>query len=1109
MAGNKGQFETKIKISGEVLPSFDHAMKRAYGEMEGLYYKARRENAGFMSGVDNLDKMADKTFSLVGKAVKATAAGAAGILAASTMAGAGYEEQMSTVAAISGASAADMLRLDKLAQEMGRNTKFSAKEAGEGLEYMAMAGWKTDQMISGLPGILNLAAASGEDLGQVSDIVTDDLTAFGLAAEEAGRFSDVLAAASSNSNTNVAMMGETFKYAAPVAGALGYTIEDVALATGLMANAGIKAENAGTAMRSLFTNMAKPTEDMQSYMDRLGISLTDSSGNMKTFRQQLESIRKGFSSLTEAQRAEYAAGIAGKYGMSGLLAIVNANEADFQKLADSIDNSAGAAERMAEVRIDNLTGDFTLLKSAAEGAGIGIYGAFSSVMREAVQGASDAVNDFTESGFLEKLSEDMPSVRREMKAFGKAAGDFAEPLLSAGKWFLKHPDVIAGTITGIGSAMLTFKAVKGVSNLVSAFGALAGMTSAWPVAAAGLAIGGIVGIGTAIQTAERNAARANLEEHFGRITLSVEELGEAARHVIGDGLFDSLDSFHSASEASEELRLSLESGLKEISKADWKLHMGIAFDESDTDSYVDTVDSYVKNAQEYITASGYEVKLAVGVVFGEEGQDFSDESDAFYQSLYQKLQPLKEGLQETMADITENGLSLPKQQIVDGYLNDISDITSMITEAENAAKMQMIESQYAGASLSSESFQNLQQSIQEYTDEASSGIDESFQTILTSLNARKIAGQKGMEGGISEEEFQDSYNKALNTYYGQKAQVIQNGYQIMEDTIMATYGDEIKPAMEAVNKQIGEDLPQLMESNTTPEQFQAAFEKLIMDSVNAAGMSPDAKNAISMLFKNMAPTQEDMEQLKQQIEAVPGAAIPEAINETLGKMSSIGAVTGDTDSIWKIVGDKIADNEDYAVLISAVNQQTGQIPETVIKAIGEKNGEIQSEAEKMLLTLKSTLESGVYAEIPITLNTVASYREGTLPGMEKKAEHHASGGLMNYPTLSYFAEESPEMAIPIDGSRRAVSLWEETGRLLGVYSQNNYRKTYERLSQSSAVVSGTSGSAAPVAPVYAPVMNFYGNTTKEEVEAAGMTKYEEFCQWIERYNYEKSREAFA
>ena len=154
---------------------------------------------------------------------------------------------------------------------MGAKTKFSASEAAQGMQYMAMAGWKTQDMMDGLEGIMNLAAASGEDLASTSDIVTDALTAFGLSAKDSSHFSDILAAASSNANTNVSMMGETFKYAAPVLGSLGYTAEDAALAIGLMANAGIKSSQAGTSLRGAITNLAKPTDTVAAAMDKYGI----------------------------------------------------------------------------------------------------------------------------------------------------------------------------------------------------------------------------------------------------------------------------------------------------------------------------------------------------------------------------------------------------------------------------------------------------------------------------------------------------------------------------------------------------------------------------------------------------------------------------------------------------------------------------------------------------------------------------------------------------------------------------------------------------------------------------------------------------------------------
>ncbi|MCI7331777.1 MAG: phage tail tape measure protein [Selenomonadaceae bacterium] len=192
-----------------------------------------------------------------------------------------FEKGMSGVQAISGATGAAMDALTQKALEMGQTTKFTATESAQALNYMAMAGWNTDQMLSGLPGVMNLAAASGEDLAMVSDIVTDAMTAFKVPTEESGHFADVLSAAAANANTNVGMMGYTFKYAGSFAGALGYSIEDVALATGAMADSSIKADQAGTSLRALMERMAKPTKESQSAMDELGISAFDAAGKAR------------------------------------------------------------------------------------------------------------------------------------------------------------------------------------------------------------------------------------------------------------------------------------------------------------------------------------------------------------------------------------------------------------------------------------------------------------------------------------------------------------------------------------------------------------------------------------------------------------------------------------------------------------------------------------------------------------------------------------------------------------------------------------------------------------------------------------------------------------
>lgn len=309
--------------------------------------------------------------------------------------GSEFEASMSKVAAISGATGGDIDALTEKAKEMGSTTKFSASEAADAMSYMAMAGWKTSDMLQGIDGVMALAAASGEDLATTSDIVTDALTAFGESAGESGRLADIMAAASSNANTNVSMMGETFKYAAPVAGALGISMEDMALATGLMANAGIKASQAGTSLRTGLTNLAKPTSQMQAAMEKYNIALVENEDGSINLRATMEQLREKIGGLSEAEQAAAVAAIFGKDSMSGWLAVVNASEDDFNNLASAIDNSEGSAKSMSETMQDNLAGSMTELQSATEGLGIAIFDKISGPLNSAVELATKAVQGMT------------------------------------------------------------------------------------------------------------------------------------------------------------------------------------------------------------------------------------------------------------------------------------------------------------------------------------------------------------------------------------------------------------------------------------------------------------------------------------------------------------------------------------------------------------------------------------------------------------------------------------------------------------------------------------------------------------------------------------------
>ena len=401
--------------------------------------------------------------------------------------GKSFEAGMSEVQAISGASGKDLEKLSAKAKQMGATTKFSATESATALKYMAMAGWKTNQMVSGLSGVMNLAAASGEDLGTVSDIVTDSMTAFGLKAKDSGHFADVLAKASSSSNTNVAMMGETFKYVAPLAGSMKYSIEDTATAIGLMANAGIKGSQAGTELRSILTRLVKPPKDAAAALSALGISTTKADGSMKPMRRTMAELREKFSGLTDSQKSQYAAAIAGQEAMSGLLAIVNASDSDFNKLQKAIDNSSGAAKKQADIMNNNLQGALYDLGSAAESVGIGIYEDIKTPLTKAVGVGTAQLrvlsNKLKKGGIKEIVPKEAINTVENLGKVAMVAGKGGVKVLATSTKLLgDNMGVVIPLATSFMGAWTGVKvfntASKGVTALTTAFSALKTMEQA-------------------------------------------------------------------------------------------------------------------------------------------------------------------------------------------------------------------------------------------------------------------------------------------------------------------------------------------------------------------------------------------------------------------------------------------------------------------------------------------------------------------------------------------------------------------------------------------------------------------------------------------------------
>lgn len=1137
MAKSK-EYELAIKIAGEVERSFKSSMNLTQKELRQIARQAAQTNSGIQNslstglkavegGLTSFEGAAKQAFSVAAKAAAVAGTAITGIAAASINVGSSYEAQMSTVQSISGATGSEMDLLKAKAKEMGESTVFSATEAGQAMEYMAMAGWKTEDMLNGIDGIMDLAAASGEDLGTTSDIVTDALTAFGLTAADSTRLADVMAAASSNANTNVSMMGETFSYVAPIAGALGYSIEDTSLAIGLMANSGIKASAAGTALRKIFSNTAQGIELSSKAMGEFKIKTSKADGSMRELSDVLPELRTAFSKMTEKEKAANAEAIAGKTAMSGLLAIVNASESDYNKLSKAIENSAGAAERMADIKIDNLKGDITLLKSAAEGLGIELYDQMNAGLRGGTTAVTSIIGDITDSlkvndfiaEFSGNIQKNTPTIIRNVKQAGEAIADFAEPVIDVGTWMFEHPQVIESALVGIGTAIISLKLAVNIGKVAAGFASLAGILTnpfALAITAVGVAIGGAAGITTYIKKANEEMAKQSLVKHFGNIALSIDELSEAAEYIIDNGNISKLNEAMSAFGELDGISSEIDQTLAELNKMNWKVSIGMELSHDDQQTYQQDITDFIEDSKQAIEQKQYAMSMNLQIFTDDDetGNEIRNRFTEFYQSNYETVSDLGTKLQDAVNEAFSDGLlTIDESQKIQELQNQIADITEQIAGSEFDAKMEVLGMKFSGGDLDPESFKNLQEEIQSEVDASISQYDEALQM--------NIASAKVMldQGAIDSTEYDSMVSEFKENYLEQVGQVELKAQDFSINTIMEQYGDELEAAIPGFQEKFQSVMAGMMEGRDVDWETGSVqmWQGLLQELGNIGSLDSTTKESISQLLEQMQPTAEDLQKLANKYNEL-GYQVPSAISKGITDAATLGAMAdGNESSIWTLMGDAINNNEDYTALVNSLHESGGYIPPEIVNGMESNKGVLTTEVQNLhdFLQADITAKFQNAFNVPVKINVqtqvgqmgqTAAAAAGTatptgsgVPGESVPA--YASGGLIKEPTLATFAEEGPEMAIPLNGSERSISLWQQAGEMLGVNKQSSADKALESLNGTSSQEVGN--------VTYSPQIIIQGNADKSDIDAANNEAYEKFELLMEKYMRNQSRFSFS
>lgn len=889
-----------------------------------------------------------------------------------------FESMMSQVKAISGATGQAFDDLTAKAQEMGATTKFTATESAEAFNYMAMAGWKPQQMIDGISGIMSLAAASGEDLGTTSDIVTDAITAFGLTAGDAGHFADVLAQASANANTDVSMLGESFKYVAPVAGAMKYSIEDTSLALGLMASANVKGSMSGTALKTSIANMVKPTNDMAEAMDKYGISITDGEGNLKSLKGVIDNVRGSLGGLSRDEQTAVASTIFGKEAMAGMLAIVNASEEDYNKLSNAIYNANDAAEDMADTMLDNLKGSFTLMQSAIEGTENAFGKRLSPYLRGIAGGITDMMPEITDgiNAVMDVVDDKIAGVKRKItdmtgsdewknadlfgkidiawdsiiaKPFGNwVSGDGAQLISSGlGTLFSSAAAILPGgekagltswlsagvlakgavaiaqkgksvveTLSPIGDAISNITEAAGSANDVMDFasnlGSMIPMGAKVGLAAAGITAA-IIGIKLAIDKYNQTQLENSLEEHFGKIKLSADEVKDVAAGILNQKYLTNVELALNEVQNADNLRAEAQKALESNDVLEFKSRVGITLTADEQQEYTDNINTFVESKISELESRTFAAHIHVQTYLGgtEDGQTLAQNIKEWARADNLELSDLSSQLSQKVSEALKDGIvDVNEEEAISALQEKMNNITARWKEAEAQAQWDWINQKYgqlSAADLESGSFTDLMDEMRSQRETAMESIKADTTQWYSELEAMKDYGR------ITPEQY-ESYKEQTGWYVrGQEGSELSKSLELGSNTLNDTYGEKITGNIQTLT----ENTQNALKSAETSLQsesygmiagtFEDAF-KSMDDGSGFFGFGANAnQRALNDLYQSMAPDVSRMGSLIDQYREA-GQAVPKSLMEGYKEAIEVGAAAGDVDATWQNYANQILES---------------------------------------------------------------------------------------------------------------------------------------------------------------------------------------------------------
>lgn len=860
-----------------------------------------------------------------------------------------YTAMMSEVQALSGATGSDLALLQNTAREYGATTVFSATEAAEALKYMSLAGWDAQQSSSALGGVLNLAAASGMELGQASDMVTDYLSAFGMQAQDSAYFADMLAHAQANSNTSAAQLGEAYRNSAANLNAAGQDVETVTSMLEAMANQGYKGSEAGTALTAVMRDITNNMEDGAIKIGETSVAVSDAQGNFRDLTDILLDVEKATNGMGEADRAAALGATFTADSTKGLNLMLNEGVENIARYEEALRGSTGAAEDMADTMNDNLNGDMANMNSAFEEMELQTFEAMEEPMREGVQYLTNTI--------IPILTEWVPTAFESFASGANKLGNALKPLFET---ILKNPQAITGALTSLGAGFLAMKtvstgmniakAVTDAGSLTGALGKFAGSLFSNPwTAGAAAAVAAVTAVGVALHEYSEMNIDSNLQAHFGTVELDDSQIKDFASRVINAEWLVNINAALGHFDNAEELVQQAEDALKQNDTLEWRARVGISLTEDEQSTYMSNIETFTTNIEQALseqtlaaemTVKEFDIKMADGSSLGSQIEKWAEQDLG-------DMQYLSAGLTNLVQNALQDGIiDVDEQAAIDELQTKINNIMQGWQEAEAQAEMDVLTQKYgrlSGKDLTDDTFTKVVEEVGKQRETATAALEESEKKLYTTLNALNRPDANGVQR-ISDSELANYKDQAGYAARNNEAAMLGNSVQFETNTLSDAYGEKLQENYSAIQTNTDNFLKN---ANTyLQNQDYGALADSLAWGFNASMQSANLyeeimgsdQAAMQDIYKAMKPDVDSMTGLIDEYREM-GQAIPQDVMQAFNDAMMVGAAAGDADAAWQVFASQMVADPANAALVQAIQEGTVNVPDELRTAIERATAE--------------------------------------------------------------------------------------------------------------------------------------------------------------------------